>query len=187
MKTSSVSIAKRSLRVTTILRRRRCVTSTSLAITSFGCLTRRLQDVRVKTSETGSSGADNSPETKREIARTRGSLLGSDFLIARPVRRLLPPRGRASKRVAAVTQNGTPLAGGHRPQRGRQGFRLARGKNKKPRRGGASIQGTISQRHRRDALTPPFYVELRPHPLPPPRRSGVPLRNKRHRVPSEQF
>ena len=156
MKTSSVSIATRSLRVTTIPRRRRCVTSTSLAITSFGCLTRRLQDVRVKTSETGSSGADNSAETKREIARTRGPYSGATSSLLVQCGGFFLLRDEHSKRVAAVTQHGTPLAGGHRPQRGRRGFRLARGKNKKPRRGGASIQGTISQRHRRDPTIHPY-------------------------------
>src|SRR5262249_31418706 len=54
MKTSSVSIAMQSLPVTTSPRRRRCVTSTSLAITLFGCLTRRSPDATVRTSATGS-------------------------------------------------------------------------------------------------------------------------------------
>src|SRR5438105_4414123 len=58
---------------TMIPRRRRCATSTSLAITSFGCLTRRSPDVRVKTSATGSPENDETPDQvdrDREIERT---------------------------------------------------------------------------------------------------------------------
>src|SRR4029453_11239053 len=61
MKSSSVSIATQSSPVTTSPRQRRCVTSTSLAITSFGCLTRRSPDARGRTSATGNPGKKPRP------------------------------------------------------------------------------------------------------------------------------
>src|SRR5438552_15471691 len=69
---------------TMIPQRRRCATSTSLAITSSGCLTRRSPDVRVKTSATGSPENDETPDQvdrDREIERTPalGSRLNEQF------------------------------------------------------------------------------------------------------------
>jgi hypothetical protein len=58
MKTSSVSIA-RSHRRSQRGRGGRCVTSTSLAITSFVCLMRRSPDARVRTSASGSAENDD--------------------------------------------------------------------------------------------------------------------------------
>ena len=63
-------IAMQSSPVTAIPRRRRCVVSaTPPAITSFGCLTRRSPDVRVKTSATGNP--ENDTDTPDQVDRAR--------------------------------------------------------------------------------------------------------------------